>query len=143
MTTTTRRHSVHIQAPVTVVFKHIEDPQQTWGTQAAISELDVKPEGLGTTWKWVSPLFGGLQLTGTMTRTDQVVDSRIVEESTSGPKWIWTLRPGRHDDTELTLEMDYSLRFPLADKAVMVTVGRHTDEEMQQWLTAIKMAVES
>lgn len=140
--TTTRRHSVHIQAPVAVVFTYVEDPQQTWGGETAISDITTTPQGIGTTWNFTSPLFGGLQLTGTMTRTDQVVDSRIVEESSTGPTWTWTMQPGHHDDTELTLEMTYSTRIPLADQAVMLTVGRHTDEDMQRWLTAIKMAVE-
>lgn len=85
----------------------------------------------------------GLLVTGTMTRTDQVVDARIVEESSTGPVWTWTLSPGHHDDAELTLQMDYSTPVPLLDKAVMLTVGRHTDEDMQRWLTAIKAAVEA
>lgn len=142
MTTTNRQHSVHIQAPVQVVFKRIEDPVTLWGGAVDVSDVQMTPSGIGTTWKWSTPMMG-LHVTGTMTRTDQVVEERIVEESSTGPVWTWTLAPGHHDDTVLTLQMEYSTQVPLLDKAVMLTVGRHTDEEMQRWLTAVKMTLES
>jgi len=144
MTTTKRMHSVHIQAPVPLVFKYIEDPQLTYpkmmGTQ--IIDVEPKPEGIGTTWTSVAPPMMGIYLSWHFVREDQVVDARIVDKSSTGVHFIWTLHPAHEDTTELTLEMDVSAPV-LLDKILMVTIGRHADVDMAKELTAIKNAIES
>lgn len=142
--TTTRKHSVQIQAPVPVVFKYIEDPELTYSKMlgTTITDIEPQPEGVGTTWMSVAPPMMGLYFAWGFTREDQVVDSRIVDKSSTGVHFIWTLHPVHGDSTELTLEMVVSPPVPLLDKVFMVTVGRHADVDMQKELTAIKAAIE-
>ena len=143
MTTTTLRHCTRIQAPASLVFKYLEDPATCaalYPDKVTVTDIDYTPQGIGTTYRW-GVGFLGLQLSVTMTREDQVVDSRIVERSSSGPVWTWTLTPD-HDSTEVALEMSLHETVPLLDKAIMATVGRHTDEEMIGWLEAIKKEIE-
>ena len=144
MTTTKRTHSVHIQAPVPLVFKYIEDPQLTYPEMLGTQVIDVepKPEGIGTTWTSVAPPMMGIYLSWHFTREDQVVDARIVDKSSTGVQFIWTLHPAPEDSTELTLEVDVSAPV-LLDKIMMITVGRHADEDMAKELAVIKNAIES
>lgn len=145
MTTSTRTHSVHIKAPVPVVFKYIEDPAMTYPTMLGTEIIDVEatPEGVGTTWKSVAPPMMGLYFAWGFTREDQVVDSRIVDKSSTGVSFVWTVRPAPEDASELTLEMVVSAPVPMLDKVMMITIGRHADEDMQKALTGLKLAIET
>lgn len=144
MTTSKRKHSVHIEAPVPLVFKYIEDPQLTYSKMLGTEIIDIEPtpEGIGTTWRSVAPPMMGIYFSWGFTREDQVVDASITDVSSTGVRFIWTLHPAHEHSTELTLEMDVSAPVML-DKILMVTIGRHADVDMQKELTAIKMAIEA
>ena len=143
MTKTSVIRSTTIEAPASVVFKYIEDPQHTYGRfpGTEITDIDIKDEGVGSSFRFATTMLG-MKFHATVTREDQVVDERIVDRSSTGPVWTMELHP-EHDKTDLRLHFDYATKVPGLDKAMMVTVGRHTEEEMDAVLAAIKADLEA
>lgn len=143
MTMTKLRHSIEIEAPASVVFKFVEDPNKLWPLDPSgmeVSDEKITTEGLGSTYQ-LSYKMLGMRFSVEMTRTDQVVDSLIEEKSPVGGTYRW-LVDDEGDYTRLTLEFDFTTPVPFLDKALMVTVGRHTDEEIKEMLSAIKAELE-
>jgi carbon monoxide dehydrogenase subunit G len=143
MTKTAVVRSTTIDAPASVVFKHVQDPMHTYGRFPGIeiTNIDIKDEGVGSSFTFAMTMLG-VKFHATVTREDQVVDERIVDHSSTGPVWTLELHP-EHDTTDLRWHFDYSTRAPGLDKAMMMTVGRHTEEEMDGVLAAIKAELEA
>jgi carbon monoxide dehydrogenase subunit G len=142
MTKTSVVRSITIDAPAAVVFQYVEDPQHTYGRfpGVEITDTDLKDEGIGSSFTFAVGMLG-MKFHATVTREDQVVDERIVDRSSTGPVWTLELHP-EHDKTDLRWHFDYATRAPGLDKAMMMTVGRHTEEGMDDVLEAIKADLE-
>ena len=78
---------------------------------------------------------------GVIPRQESVANERIVDSSSTGPVWTWTLEPDG-DDTTVTLAFEYSTKIPLMDK-VIDAIGWRGDRDVDAILTAIKNEVEA
>lgn len=137
-TTTTYTRSALIQAPVAEVCAFVADPSHlfaTWPMAVSVSNLQMTPEGVGSTFTWTGGAEWGLQLDGTMTRIGYAPDERIVDRSTTGTEWIWTLRP-EGDGTRLTVTVDHSAR--RMREGVDVNVLRMTGRDLEEMLARIR-----
>ncbi len=146
MTTTTHKRSVHIDAPVEKVFDHVKDPRHFYDALAgsergrdALTDMRMTPDGVGSTYRWTSSKFG-IHLKGVMTREEYLPNERIVDHSSTGPVWTWTLEPDP-TGTTLTLAFEYSTTVPLMDK-VVDRVGWHGDRDLEAMLAYMKSAIE-
>lgn len=146
MSTTTHVRSIHIDAPVETVFDYVKDPAHFYDAmpdrmRAKLRAVNVTPEGVGTTYEWVAGHLAGFELVGVITRQEYVVNERIVDSSSTGPVWTWTLEPDG-DGTSLTLAFEYSTKIPLMDKVVDAIAWRG-DRDVDAMLAAIEDEVET
>ncbi|MGB9372780.1 MAG: SRPBCC family protein [Jiangellales bacterium] len=149
MTTTTYKRSIHIDAPVETVFDHVEDPRNFYAALAALSpedppkltDVDTKPEGVGSTYQWTFHLWSLLYIGGTMTREEYVPNERIVDHSSTGPVWTFAFEPDP-DGTTLSLAMELSTRVPLLDKLEAAVLSKG-DQDLDAILDSFKKAIET
>ena len=146
MSTTKHVRSIHIHAPVETVFDYVKDPVHFYDAMPGrrrpkLRAVNVTPEGVGTTYEWALGRLAGFDLVGVMTRTESVANERIVDRSSTGPVWTWTIEP-EGDGTSLTLAFEYSTKIPLVDK-VLDTVFWRGDRDIDAMLAAIEDEVES
>lgn len=86
---------VHVDAPVERVFDHIKDPANFVAADPApveLSQLSITPEGVGSTWPTSWRAFGR-KFQGSWTRTEYVLNERIVDEVSTGATWAFTTTP--------------------------------------------------
>lgn len=145
MTTTTHKRSIHIDAPAEKVFDHVKDPENLFDAmyegRSTIAEKEIAPDaGKGSTWQWQSHLLF-LPFHGTMTREDYVLHERIVDRSSTGVLWTFSLEP---DDagTTLTMEVEVSSKVPLLDK-IEDKVFWKGDQDLDTWLSRFKEKIEA
>lgn len=146
MSTTRHVGSVHVDASVDAVFDYVKDPAHFYDAmpermRAKLRSVKMTPEGVGTTYEWVAGHLAGFELVGVITRQESVANERIVDSSSTGPVWTWTLEPDG-DDTTVTLAFEYSTKIPLMDK-VIDAIGWRGDRDVDAILTAIKNEVEA
>jgi uncharacterized protein YndB with AHSA1/START domain len=149
MSTTTHTRSIHIDAPVEKVFEHVQDPKNFYAAMAATSpqdppkllDVDVKPEGVGSTYQWTFHLWSLLYVGGTMTREEYVPNERIVDHSSTGPVWTFTVTPDA-TGTTLSLACELSSKVPLLDK-LEDAVFWNGDRDLDAWLENFKKAIET
>ena len=76
---------------------------------------------------WVAGHLGGFELVGVITREECVVNEHIVDSSSTGPVWTWTLdRDG--EGTKVELAFAYSTKIPLMDKVIDAILAAIKDE---------------
>jgi len=148
MTTTKHKKSVHVDAPVEKVFDYVKDPAHFYDAMLAgkhekvvLGDVKVAPEGLGTTYEWTAREFGVKVLSGVMTREEYVVNERIVDRSSTGPVWTWTLEPDGAGTT-LTLACEHSSKIPLVGQA-LDKIMWNGDKDLETMLAVDKEAVEA
>ncbi len=146
MSTTRHVGSIHIDAPADTVFDYVKEPAHFYDAmpehmRARLKAVNVTPEGVGTTYEWVLGHLAGFELVGVVTREEFVVNERIVDSSSTGPVWTWTLEPDG-DDTTVTLTFEYSTKIPLMDK-VIDAIGWRGDRDVDAILASIKDEVEA
>ena len=149
MTTTTHKRSIHIDAPVGRVFSHVEDPRHFYEAFAVKSEkyppkiidVDMRPEGVGSTYQWIGHLWSRFYMRGTTTREEYVANERIVDHSSAGPVFTLTFEPDA-TGTTLSLAVALSTRVPLLDKLEDAIVYRG-DQELDAMLRRFKTAIET
>ena len=145
MTTTTHKRSIHIEEPAEKVFDHVKDPENLFEAmyegRSTIAAKEIAPDaGKGSTWQWQSHLLF-LPFHGTMTREDYVPHERIVDRSSTGVLWTFTLEP---DDagTTLTMEVEVSSSVPFLDK-IEDKVFWKGDQDLDTWLGRYQEAIEA
>jgi hypothetical protein len=146
MSTTRHVGSIHVDAPVETVFDYVKEPAHFYDAmpermRTRLKAVTVTPEGVGTTYEWVFGHLAGFELVGVVTREESVVNERIVDSSSTGPVWTWTLEPDG-DDTTVTLAFEYSTKIPLMDK-VVDAIGWRGDRDVEAILASIKDEVEA
>ncbi len=145
MTTTTHKRSLHVDAPVEKVFDVVQDPRHFFAAfpeqdDSAISDLHLTPDGVGSTYRWTTSMFG-FHLTGVMTREQYVANERIVDRSSTGPVWTWMFEPDP-TGTTLTLAFEYSTRIPMMDK-VVDKIAWKGDRDLDAILANLKKSIEA
>lgn len=145
MTTTMHSSSVHVDATVGKVFDYVKDPAHFFDAMAAgqyvePGKITLTPEGIGTTYEWTGRELG-FKIHGVLTREEYVPNERIVDRSSTGPVWTWTVAP-EGDGTKLTLAYEYATRVPLMDKLID-KVAWNAERDLQTMVTTIKEKVEA
>ena len=149
MTITTRKRSIHIDAPVEKVFAHVEEPAHYYEAMAATSpkdpprltDVDMKPGGVGSTYRWIGHLWWLLYVGGTTTREEYVPNERIVDHSSTGPVFTFTVEPDA-SGTTLSLAVGLSTKVPLLDK-LEDAVFWNGDQDLDAMLNTLKKAIET
>ena len=146
MSTTRHVGSIHVDAPVETVFDYVKDPAHFYDAmpdsmRAKLRSVNMVPEGVGTTYEWVAGHLAGFELVAVVTRQESIVNERIVDGSSTGPVWTWTLEPDG-GDTTVGLAFEYSTKIPLMDK-VIDAIGWRGDRDVDAILAAIKNEVEA
>ena len=149
MTTTTIKRSIHVDAPVEEVFKHVADPRHIYDAMAAVSpkyppvlaEVNMKPEGVGSTYQWIGRLWSLLYMGGTTTREEYTPNERIVDHSSTGPYWTFTFEPAA-TGTTLSMAVELSTKVPFLDK-LEAAVFTNGDQDFDAMLDAFKKAIET
>ena len=147
MTTTTHKRSVHIDAPVEMVFDYVKDPRHVFNAMPgsvhasnAITDVTLTPEGVGSTYTWKGGMFG-LHIHGVMTREEYIPNERIVDHSSTGPVWTFTFEPDP-TGTTLSLAFEWSTKVPLMDKAVDRVLW-NGDRDIDTILATLKREIET
>jgi len=134
-------HSIHIDAPVEKVFHYVEDPahfvaampEENHSTVGAVHRT---PEGAVSTYE-IKYRELGMHLTAVVTREEYVVNERIVDHSSMGP--IFTFSVEADDSgTTLTTSWDASTLMKMID-----AVFFHGDKDIERALATYKLEVEA
>ncbi|TFD80096.1 SRPBCC family protein [Cryobacterium sp. Sr8] len=134
-------HSIHIDAPVEKVFHYIEDPAHFVAAMPEESNITLgavnrSPEGTVSTYE-VKYRELGMHLTGVFTREEYVVNERIVDHSSLGP--IFTFSVEADDSgTTLTASWDASTLMKMLD-----AVFFHGDKDIERALATYKVEIEA
>lgn len=145
MTVTAKVHerSVHVAAPVEVVFAHVRDPLSFMAADpqpVRVDNLALTPEGVGSTWesRWH---VAGVPMHAVWTREECVPCERIVDHTTTGMLWTYTTAP---DATGTTLSLSYtvSTRQTAANWVLDHVVGDQ-GSQLDAMLAHFKAAIEA
>ncbi len=134
-------HSIHIDAPVEKVFHYIEDPAHFVSAMPkendmVLGAVTTTPEGTVASYEGKFRQLG-MHLTATFTREQYVANEKIVDHSSLGPVFTFTVAP---DDggTSLSLGWDASRLMTMLDAAFF-----HGDKAIEEGLTDLKQEVEA
>ena len=133
---------VHVDAPVERVFDHIKDPANFVAADPApveLSQLSITPEGVGSTWPTSWRAFGR-KFQGSWTRTEYVLNERIVDEVSTGATWAFTTTPDPAGTT-LGLAFAFTTKWTLMNTVIrwaLVTQDRQLDRMLANYKQAIQ-----
>lgn len=99
--------TIHLDAPVESVFELFRNPanwQQFAGKEIVYKNVNVTPEGVGTTYEWVAKV-AGVSISGFNEFTEFVPDRRITDRCSRAFEgtWTYTFEPDG-SGTKLTYE---------------------------------------
>ena len=136
--------SIHIDAPVEKVFHYLEDPahfigampEESHGPPPTVGAVHRTPEGVVTTYECKYRELG-MHMTAVLTREEYVVNERIVDHSSMGPVFTFSVEA---DDagTTATLSWDASKLMKMLD-----AVFFHGDKDVERGLATFKREVEA
>jgi len=108
----------------------------------AIAEVNLTPEGVGSTFRVMGRMFFLFHMEYTATRVEYVPNERIVDAVSVGGVWTYTFRP---DETGTTLSMAFGWteRWPTAAAELMDRVSWDGDHDLDLMLINIKKAIET
>lgn len=142
------KRSVHIDAPVEKVFDYVQDPQhfleafdEEMRRHMALAEVNITPEGVGSTFRVMGRMFLIFHMEWVMTREEYVPNERIVDHGNLGGAWTYTFEP---DDTgtTLTLAFGWSSKVPLVGE-LADRIGWSGDKDLDAMLANLKKEIES
>ncbi len=141
MATEKHMRSIHIDAPVETVFRHIEDPAHFIAAMAAshharLGGVDRTPEGVVTHYQCIYRELGH-EMKAIFTRDQYVVNERIVDRSSAGPIHMLAVET---DPTGTTLS--YAWEAPRWMKMLDALLA-HSDKDVENALTFFKHEVEA
>lgn len=142
MATLTR--SVIIDAPVDTVFDVALDIRRLWNVKdVALSEVDIKPEGVGTSARLYSHLLG-FHLEGGLEYTEVVPGQRIVAQVhwfAEKPMWRFTFEPAE-GGTKVTAEGEWNVKMPVVGKPIETMLVKEHEPFVEEMLANLKAEVE-
>jgi uncharacterized protein YndB with AHSA1/START domain len=149
MTTQLHERSTHIDAPVEKVFDYVKDPHHFFEAfseqdraHMAIAEVNLTPEGVGSTFRIMGRMFFLFHMEYVATRKEYVPNQRIVDAVNAGGVWTYTFEP---DDTGTTLSIGFGWteRLPRPAAELMDRMSWDGDHDLDLMLAAIKKAIET
>jgi hypothetical protein len=141
MTPVKHTRTIHVDAPVDVVFRYIEDPGHLVDVlparlHAALGVVSRTPEGTVARYDVTFSEFG-MHLTSVFTRDEHVAGVRIVDHSSLGPVSEYAVEPDA-TGTVLTFGWDASRLMTMLD-----AVSWHSEKDVENALVTIKQRVEA
>lgn len=143
MATLTR--SITIDAPVDTVFDFALDISQLWKAKdVALTDVDIKPEGVGTSARLNTHLLG-FHLEGGVEYTEVVPGQRIVAQAhwfMEKPTWRFTFEPA-DGGTKVTAEGEWDLKVPVVGKPIERMMVKEHEPFIEEMLANLKSQVEA
>ncbi|MBT1001750.1 SRPBCC family protein [Paenarthrobacter sp. DKR-5] len=136
--------SVTINAPAEKVFTFLSDPahwMMAFPGDSEVTEVDIKPDGVGTSARWSAKMFGVTMFT-THEYREVVPDRRIVSKASVGPVLTFSLEPVA-DGTQLSVEQSFDIQAPFVRVPVQVLFARWTEDDIEGLVANIKSLVEA
>jgi carbon monoxide dehydrogenase subunit G len=142
MATTTFTRSIEIDAPVSDVFAFVEDPERlftAWPMAVSVGNVELAAGGVGSRYEWTGGKEWGVTLSGTIHRDAYVPGNRIVDRSSTGSTWRWSVQP-EGSGTRLTVTVDHSAR--RLREGLDTNVMRMTGRDLEDMLSMIREKLE-
>jgi len=143
MATLTR--SVTIKAPVDEVFDYALDVRNLWSMpDVAVAEVDLKPEGTGTSCRIWSHMLG-FHIEGVLEYTEVVRPERIVAKVAffmEHPTWTFTFEPIA-GGTKLTGTGEWHVNLPVVGGTVEKMNVKEHEPFLDAMLGNLKAALEA
>ena len=143
MTSLTR--SITIDAPVGKVFDFALDISQLWKMKdVALTDVDIKPEGVGTSARLHSHVLG-FRVEGGVEYTEVVPGQRIVAQVhffAEKPTWRFTFEPA-DGATLVTAEAEWAVKVPVVGKPIERMMVKEHEPYVEAMLANLKTEVEA
>ena len=143
MATLTR--SIMIDAPVDTAFDVALDINQLWKAKdVALTEVDIKPGGVGTSARLNTHLLG-FRLEGGIEYTEVIPGQRIVAQVhffAEKPTWTFTFEPV-DDGTRVTGEGEWDVKVPVVGKPVERMLVKEHEPFLEELLDGLKKQAEA
>ncbi|MEQ6902897.1 SRPBCC family protein [Nocardioides sp. YIM 152588] len=141
----TLRRSITVEAPLDDVFHFALDIGQLWKMKdVALTEVDIKPDGVGTSARLYSH-FLAFHLEGGIEYTEVVPNERIVAQVhffAEKPTWTFTFEPVP-GGTKVTGEGEWTVRVPVAGRSLETMMVKEHAPMLEAMLENLKIQVES
>ena len=143
MATLTR--SITIDAPVDKVFDFALDIRRLWvAKDVALTDVDIKPEGVGTSARIYTHLLG-FHLEAGVEYTEVVPGQRIVAKVhwfAEKPTWTFTFEPA-DGGTKVTAEGEWNYKVPVVGKPIEAMAVKEHEPFVEEMLANLKTQVEA
>ncbi len=137
--------SITIHAPVSTVFDIALDIGRLWRAEdVALAEVDIKPEGVGTSARLFSHLLG-FHIEGGLEYIEVVPMERIVAQVhffAEKPTWTYTFHQVGNDTT-VTAVGDWTMEVPVAGRPIERTVLTEHESFLDGMLEHLKTQAEA
>lgn len=144
MATLTR--SITIHAPVSTVFDIALDIGRLWrADDVALAEVDIKPEGVGTSARLFSHLLG-FHIEGGLEYTEVVPRARIVAQVhffAEKPTWTFTFAATDGGDTTVTAVGEWVVKVPVVGRPIEEMMVREHESFLEGLLENLKSQAEA
>jgi uncharacterized protein YndB with AHSA1/START domain len=136
--------STTVKAPIDEVFDYVLDVRKLWSMpEIALAEVDVKPEGAGTTariWQHILGFHieGGLEYTE-VTRPEKIVIK--VDFFLEHPTWTFTFEPV-DGGTMVTAQGEWHVSAPAVGGRVEKMMVKEHEPFLDSMLASLHVAVE-
>ncbi|GAA2502067.1 SRPBCC family protein [Terrabacter carboxydivorans] len=144
MATLTR--SITIHAPVSTVFALAADISKLWRAEdVALAEVDIKPEGVGTSARMFSHVLG-FHIEGGLEYTEFVPQERIVAQVhffAEKPTWTFTFHEADGGGTTVTAVGEWVMKVPVVGKPVEQMMVKGHESFLEGMLAHLKTEAEA
>ncbi|EWT02342.1 bacterio-opsin linked protein [Intrasporangium oryzae NRRL B-24470] len=143
MATLTR--NIRINAPVDTVFELALDIRELWKFKdVALTEVDIKPEGVGTSARMFTHILG-FHIEGGVEYTEVVPGQRIVAQVhffAEKPTWTFTFEPadGR---TTVTAVGEWIVKVPVVGRPIEGMMVKEHESFVELMLSNLKAQAEA
>jgi hypothetical protein len=141
----TLSRTIMVDAPVGTVFDFALDIGRLWkATDVALTDVDIKPEGVGTSARLYTHLLG-FHLEGGVEYVEVVPRQRLVARVhffAEKPTWRFTFEPA-DGGTKVTAEGEWDMRFPVVGKPLERMMVKEHEPFLDGMLANLKAQVEA
>ena len=136
--------SIEIKAPVREVYAYLSDPEKDPEWMASMIEVNnVTGSGIGRHFDWTYKM-AGMRIKGETTRTEDVPEKHIVDQTKGGVESTWTFNLETSKDvTVLNLDIDYKIPVPVIGKLAERVLLKRNEREADLNLTNLKEKLEA
>ena len=140
----TLKRSITIDAPVDTVFAAALDIRRLWDVKdVALTEVDIKPDGVGTSARMFSHVLG-FHLEGGLEYTEVVPGERIVAQVhffAEKPTWTFTFEPA-DGGTTMTAVGEWDVRLPVVGRPIEGMLVKEHEPFVDELLANFKTQME-